>query len=151
MPYSVKYRFVQRFNVPAEQAYKWCTDYDPRDIELMGDRGRRAIGKISESTLILDDTFVLGKSRTAKRRRLVQLYPETMSWVSTHLIGPNKHSQFIYQIVPEGRRASHLEFRGHQVEYGKKKIPGLANRLKTADSAEWKKLAREMENDLASK
>ena len=30
--YSVHFRFSQHFDFLAEEAYKWCTDYDSGDI-----------------------------------------------------------------------------------------------------------------------
>ncbi|HXQ92313.1 MAG TPA: hypothetical protein VN739_04855 [Nitrososphaerales archaeon] len=68
MAFSLRYRFSQKFRVPARDAFEWCTSYDPNDLTLMGDVGKRSINIISETTLILDDTYKIGKAinRTKK-------------------------------------------------------------------------------------
>ena len=117
----------------------------------MGDVGRRSIEKISIDKVILDDTYYKGKNRIRKRK-FVQLYPDRMMWVSTHLIGPTMYSQFFYEIFPEGKNASRLDFTGMQTDHGRNKsaqqIAQLATKLRTVDSGAWKKLAKEMEKDL---
>ena len=120
MAYSFRYKFSQEFRVPAREAFEWCTSYDPDDLALMGDVGKRSIDIISETTLILNDTYKVGKNIN-KRKKLVQLYPADMFWVSTHLIGPTKYSQFLYEIYPESESRSRLDFTGQQIEYGSEK------------------------------
>src|SRR5712691_8041905 len=76
--YSVHFRVSQHFDFPAEEAYKWCTDYDSGDIGLAGDRGSRAVRRINEDTLVLTDTYFTDKGKVA-RKKLVRLYPEIHS------------------------------------------------------------------------
>ncbi len=152
-PYSTCYKFSQRFNVPAEDAYRWCTDYQPDDWSLMGEKGKRRIQHLSENAIILTDRIHGGEGYVSKKR-LVLLYPERLSWINTHLAGPNKHSQFLYEIKPEGKKASRLEFTGFQISYDvaekatPEKVESLANNLRDDDSNTWKLLAGAMERDL---
>jgi hypothetical protein len=112
----------------------------------------RQITQISEATIILTDIFHTSNGRVAKQK-LVQLYPNWLSWISTHLSGPNKYSQFIYKIAAEGDSASRLDFTALHIEHEKenlddKGIKSLADKLKKEDSAVWKLLAKEMEKEL---
>ena len=155
MPLSVHYYFSQCFKVPALKAYKWCTNYDPQDHALMGVNAKREILRISKNTIILTDTYP-DKNKAIKKQRLVCLYPNQLSWTNTHLTGPNKYSQYLYQIVPETQMTCRLERASLQVEYGrkrlnKKEIESLAEKLRNEDSAAWKLLAAEMEKDFGMK
>lgn len=153
---SFSYHFSQRFHVPALKAYEWCTDYDPLDPVLMHENAERRILHISESAIILTDTYHTG-DRSTRKQRLVNLYPDRLSWTSTHITGPNKYSQFLYEIVPEGEKASRLEFRGLHIERASKEhsdgkgIELFADRLREADSAAWVLLAAEMERELGTR
>ena len=148
MPYAIRYRFSQRFPVPARKAYEWCTDYSPQDHALMGEEAaKRQITRVTDTTIILTDLFHTSKGNVEKQK-LVQLYPDRLCWVSTHLTGPNKYSQFIYEISAEGDSASRLDFTALHLEYEKnldsEAIKSLANKLKKEDSATWKLLAKAM-------
>jgi hypothetical protein len=152
MPCSIRYCFSQSFSVSARKAYTWCTDYSPEDHALMGDKAaERQITRVAEDTIILTDIFHTGKGKVEKQKR-VQLYPDRLRWVSTHLTGPNKHSQFIYEISAEGNGASRLDFTVLHIEYGEKldseDIKLLAGKLKEEDSAAWKLLAKAMAKEL---
>ena len=154
MPCSIRYRFSQRFPVPARKAYKWCTDYSPQDHALMGEEAaERQITRVTDTTIILTDIFHTSKGNVEKQK-LVQLYPDRLCWVSTHLTGPNKYSQFIYEISAEGDSASRLDFTALHLEYEKENldseaIKSLANKLKKEDSATWKLLAKAMAKELS--
>jgi hypothetical protein len=151
--YSVHFRFSQHFNFPAEEAYKWCTDYDSGDIRLAGDRGSRAVRRINEDTLILTDTYLTDKGKVA-RKKLVRLYPEIYSWTNTRISAEGRFSQFLYQIIPEAE-GSRLEFRGSQVIPGKKppapKLAALARKTVKEDLQSWRNLAMAMEEDLGGR
>ena len=152
MPCAIRYSFSQRFSVPARKAYKWCTDYNPEDHALMGDEAaERQITHIAESTIILTDIFHTS-SGPVEKQKLVQLYPDRLCWVSTHLTGPNRYSQFIYEISAEGNSASRLDFTALHLEYEKKLdsegIKSLADKLKEEDSKAWKLLAKAMTKEL---
>ena len=157
MPRSLHYHFSQRFNVPAAKAYKWCTNYSPEDHVLMGTaNAKREILRISESTILLTDTYY-SKNDSVTKQRLVCLYPNRLSWASTHLTGPNKYSQFLHEIVPESKGTCRLEFTGLQIEYNneeslnKKEVEILARKLRKEDSATWKLLAAAMEREFMKK
>jgi hypothetical protein len=152
-PFSIRYGFSQHFNVPAIDAYRLCTDYEPADLALMGENGERSVKRISEDAIILIDTMRNQDGRRTIKRKIVRLYPERLSWTSTHLTGPNKHSQFLYEIVSESKNSSHLDFTGLQVNYDEEKatpakVAALAGKLRKEDSGAWKKLAAAMEKDL---
>ena len=154
MPCPVRYHFSQRFPVSARKAYKWCTDYTPEDPALMGNEAvaERRITRVTDATVILTDIFHTRKGDVEKQK-LVQLYPDRLSWVSTHLAGPNRYSQFIYEISAEGDSASRLDFTALHLEYEKETldsndVKSLADKLKKEDSALWKLLAKAMAKEL---
>src|SRR3989454_11363528 len=136
---SIRYGFSQHFKVPAIDAYRWCTDYEPADLALMGENGKRSVKRISEDAIILTDTMRGQDGRRTIKRKIVRLYPERLSWTSTHLTGPITHSQFLYEILSDGKNSSHLDFTGLQINYdeGKAtptKTAALANKLTREDS-----------------
>jgi hypothetical protein len=153
MPHSIYYHFTQRFKVPAAKAYAWCTNYDPQDHGLMGANAKREILHISENRILLIDTYYK-KNEIVTKQKLVCLYPSRLLWISTHLTGPNKYSQFLYEIVPESKTVCRLEFTGMQIEYNheesltKEKVETLARKLRKEDSAAWRLLAIAMEREL---
>jgi len=153
MPSSVRYQFTQRFAVPARKAFQWCTDYEPRDHVLMGEENaKRQVTHLTDTTIILTDTFQTS-SGSVEKQKLVQLYPERLSWNSTHLTGPNKYSQFIYEISSESAKASRLKFTALHLEYekanlGKADAKSLASKLCKEDSEAWKLLAKAMAKEL---
>jgi len=154
MPCVIRYCFSQRFPVPARKAYQWCTDYSPEDPALMGNEAaKRQVTRVTDATIILTDIFHTAKGNVEKQK-LVQLYPDRLSWVSTHVAGPNKYSQFIYAITDEGNSASQLDFTALHLEYEKENldsdgVKSLAEKLKKEDSAIWKLLAKAMAKELA--
>ena len=116
------------------------------------DAAERQITHLTDTTIILTDTFHTSNGRVEKQK-LVQLYPDRLSWISTHLTGPNKYSQFIYEISAEGSNASRLDFTALHLEYEKENldsegIKSLADKLKEEDSAAWKLLAKAMAKEL---
>ncbi len=156
MPISAQYHFRQRFVVPSQKAYNWSTYYHPRDHKLMGmDNAARKVKRIAENTVILTDVFRT-ENGTVKKMKLVQLYPDRLSWISTHLTGPNKYSQFIYEISDEGPTASHLDFTGLHLEYLKEhmeesELKMFTEKLCMDDAEVWKQLAKAMEKELGKK
>jgi hypothetical protein len=154
MPFSVRYGFSQLFAVPARKAYEWCTDYDPGDHVLMGEENaERQITRLTDSTVFLKDVFRTSRGRVEKQK-LVQLYPDRLSWIATHLTGPNKYSQFLYDISAVSDSASRLTFTAIHLEYekenlGKAEVKLLADRLCKDDSEGWRLLAKAMAKDLS--
>jgi hypothetical protein len=149
---SIRYKFSQHLNAPAEEAFKWCTDYEPGDIALMGEKGTRKIEWIAKDAVILTESSSSQGKRITKKK-LVRLNPAGLSWTNTHIAGPMKYSQFLYQLVPEGRSASRLEFTGLQVEQsdGKKNARELASKYRKEDSTAWKNLAGALDRDFSQK
>jgi len=122
----------------------------------MGENGKRSVKRISEDAIILTDTMRGQDGRRTIKRKIVRLYPERLSWTSTHLTGPIMHSQFLYEIVSDGKNSSHLDFTGLQINYDEDKaspakIAALASKLTREDSAAWKKLAAAMEKDISQR
>jgi hypothetical protein len=151
MPSSIWYRFNQRFPVPARKAYEWCTDYSAEDSALMGEEAvERQIVHLADTTIILTDIFHTRSGRVEKQK-LVQLHPDRLCWISTHLTGPNRYSQFIYEISAEGKDASQLDFTALHLEYEKldsECVKSLADKLKREDSSAWKRLAKAMAKEV---
>lgn len=148
MVLAVRYYFSQRFAVPAQKAFDWCINFDPKDHLLMGDaNAKRQISYITPDTIILTDVF-LSPSGSIEKQKLVQLYPNRLSWTSTHLTGPNKYSQFLYRITAEGKGFSALNFTGLHIEYDEKvEAKLLADTLCKKDAAVWKLLAKEIDEE----
>jgi hypothetical protein len=151
-PISVNFEFIQHFKVPAKAAYAWATDYRPDDHELMGRRGRRKIDRICNDTLVLTDTIEKEDGGRVTKKRHIRLYPERLTWINTHISGPNRHSQFLYEITPEGRNSSLLRFTGREIRTAgptsARQLAALVAEERKEDSALWKMLARAMEADL---
>jgi hypothetical protein len=144
--YSVKYRFSQHFNVPAREAYDWFTDYQPNDLALMKVRGQRKISKINSDTVLLNET-TYRNGKPIKKNKLVRLNEVGLSWSNTHVSGPNRYSQFLYEIVPVGKKASRLDFTGLLLYYSNTKPSGnkikqLAEEERQHDSEVWRHLAK---------
>ena len=153
MPYSIRYRFSQRFSVSAREAYDWCTNYDPHDHALMGDEAaERQITRVAKDVVVLTDVFHV-ETGAVEKQKVVQLYPDRLCWVSTHLTGPHKYSQFIYEISAEGDDASRLDFNALHLEYGEKfdseDMKLLTDKLKEEDSNAWKLLAKAMAKEIS--
>jgi hypothetical protein len=148
---SVRYVFSQSFSVPARDAFAWAVNYQPGDFALMGLKGKREIIRLSDDSYLLRETVRSGKART--RSKLVRIDPERMLYTNTHVTGPAKHSQFIYEIVPDGEKKSKLQFTGlllyrSEKKLGKKEIDRIAAEERKFDSDIWKRLANAMEADL---
>ena len=148
---TIRYDFSQQFDVPAEDAFKWCTDYREDDFSLMEMKGQRQIKKVSDDVIILTD-IIHSNGKSTIKKKLVRLDAKRFFWSNTHLAGPNKHSQFLYQIIPMESK-SRLEFTGLQVNYSKtklsqKEINLIKREAEEEDSAIWKRLAKAMEKDL---
>jgi hypothetical protein len=114
----------------------------------MGEEGvERQITLVTEGVIILKDTFH-SEMDIIEKEKLVELYPGQLSWVSTHLSGPNKYSQFLYRISAEGK-VSVLNFTGLHLDYDwKEDAQSLANRLCREDANAWKLLAKAMAKEL---
>jgi hypothetical protein len=152
MPPVLCYRFSQRFGVSAHAAYQWCVDYSPDDPSLMGEvNAKRGVTWIAEDVVLLKETFHTN-SGIVEKQKLVHLYPDRLMWVSTHISGLNKYSQFIYEIRPDGDGGSRLEFIAHHIEHQEnltcQEQKALTDRLCTEDSDLWKRLAKAMEKEL---
>lgn len=146
------YAFRQRFRRPAAKALRWCLDFSPDDVALSGGHLSRKVTWTSPRTVVLDDRFRRPNGGSVRKVKLVQIYPETRSWVSTHLLGPNHHSQFRYRIVPNGARASVLIFEGRELRWQGPTLDAAATRkmarqLRDEDSGEWRGFAAAMESD----
>jgi hypothetical protein len=149
---ALDYRFRTRLPAPADAAYRWATDYAPDDWHRMGYDGTRRIRRLAPGTLVLTDR-VRVDGHFVTKVRLVRLRPRERAWTNTHLAGPNRLSQFLYHILPQGRRASVLEFVGLQVETSVRPLSrsALTARARTVareDAAIWRRLARAMREEL---
>ncbi len=152
MLYTIRYHFSQRFAASAQAAYEWCTDYSPSDHAIMAHKdAKREVTWLTDATVLLRDVFA-GSNNVVEKEKLVHLYPDQLIWVSTHLSGPIKYSQFIYQIVADGNSGSHLDFNAAYIENLENPTPKdlkqLSDKLCKADSDTWRLIAAAMEKDL---
>jgi hypothetical protein len=143
--YSIKYAFNQSLAVPAQVAFDWCTDYQPNDFAIMKEKGRRDVQKITDDTILLTET-ARKNNRSIKKTKLVRLNRPSLSWTNTHIAGPNRHSQFLYKIVPEGKTRCRLHFQGLLVQYSRKplnhhQLNRIAREECREDSTVWRHLA----------
>ncbi len=152
VPCTIHYEFVQNFNVAAEEAFAWCTDYRPDDMTRMQETdATRKVKPIAEDVLILFDTFSNRSGKTVEKQKLVCLYPRRLSWTSTHLAGPNIHSQFLYEITTLSDGKSQLKFTALSLDYkieNDVEAKKLAVQLRQMDSENWRLLAQEMQKEL---
>lgn len=151
MLYAMHYEFVQEFNVSAEKAFDWCTDYQAEDMALMHEENaKRKVQRIADDVVILLDTFNR-EGKSVEKQKLVCLYPARLMWTSTHLTGPNKHSQFLYEITPLKAGRSQLKFTASSLDYQILNSEAAGTRseeLRKMDAETWKRLAREMDKEL---
>jgi len=151
MPVTIRYRFTQQFAVSAKAAFDWCTSFDPSDHALMGDRAKRQIIQIADGSILIEDSFNKA-SGTVEKQKLIELYPDQLRWTSTHITGPNKYSQFLYGITPNGNNGSILEFIGLHIENDDQiDAKQFAKRLCKEDADAWGLLAEAMEKELKPK
>ena len=152
----IRYHFSHPFKISARQAYAWCTDFTPEDQALMQEENAtREIQHVSEGTVILVDTYRTGGKAVVKQK-LVCMFPEKVTWTSTHLTGPYRYSQFLYQITPETDRTCCLEFTANFLDYTKKdadkaEIEKLAREEHGIDADNWRLLAGIMEKEINKK
>jgi hypothetical protein len=159
MPIAVSYDFCQHFNISAHRVYKWCPDFTSRDHALMGENMiERQVTHLTDTTVILKETIHTNEGTnegTVEKQKLVQSYPNRLCWISTHLTGPNKYSQFIYEVTAEGKSASWLNFTALHMEHEegthKENADLLAKKLCDYDSNVWKLLSQAMEKELNKK
>jgi len=150
---TTPYEFSVRLPASRDRAFRWATDYRAGDLVLMGLRGRRKVERLAQNTFLLTDSYETARG-TRTKVKLVHLLPERWAWTNTYLAGPARYSQFLYQLLPDGRNRSRLRFTGRQVERVKRsptpaKIALLARALVREDSAAWRRLAAAMGRDLA--
>jgi hypothetical protein len=83
----------------------------------MGKAGmKREVTHITDVTVLIKDTFE-ASTGPVEKQKLVELYPARLTWTSTHLTGPNKYSQYLYEITPLDTDASALVFTAIHLEY----------------------------------
>ena len=153
--YSIEYAFNQPLAAPAHVAFKWCTDYQPYDFAIMKEKGKREIQKMTDSTIVLTET-TRTKNRIVKKTKLVRLNKSSLSWTNTHIAGPNRHSQFLYRIVAEGRKRSRLYFEGLLIQYSRKplsrqQLRKIAKDERLGDATVWRHLAAALRKDTAKR
>jgi len=153
--YSIEYGFNQPLAAPANVAFEWCTDYQPHDLAIMKEKGKREIQKITDGTIVLTET-TRRKNRVIKKTKLVRLNKSSLSWTNTHIAGPNRHSQFLYRIVAEGRKRSRLYFEGLLILYSRKplsrqQLRKIARDERQGDATVWRHLATALRKDTAQR
>jgi hypothetical protein len=150
------YRFTTKLPVSRARAYRWATDYHPSDLKLAGIRATRKIERLTEGLVLLTDSFDADPftsqrgARTVKKK-LIHLYPDRWAWTSTHVSGPARHSQFLYELEPRGPSACVLHFTGSQVEEvtdppTRASVTRRARTLQREDSKLWARFAAALEH-----
>jgi hypothetical protein len=153
-PVSLRYRFTLPFHAPAPAAFEWCIDFAPEDGRFFPERHLRTVRWFGDDAAVLTDT-TFPQGRPVRIRRLVRVDREMLSWTNTHLDGPYVHSQYWYQVVARGARASALGFTGHRLLWPARTPSASAVRRLTdaerrADSTMWRtSIAPALERDLA--
>jgi inner membrane protein involved in colicin E2 resistance len=154
MPCTIHYEFTQKFNVTARKAFAWCVDYRSNDMALMQEENAtRSVQRIADYIVILTDTFVV-EGKNVEKQKLVCVYPERLMWTSTHLTGPYRHSQFLYEITAQTAEKSQLKFTALSLDYqieNEEEAKERGEDLRKMDSETWKLLAREMEKELGKR
>ena len=149
---SVLYKFSQRLNATAVEAFSWATDYQPEDVKLLGRKCSRKVTRIDADTMILSDVFIANDGTKVRGKKLIKIYRDRMMWTSTNLDGPTRHSQVFYEIAVDGARASRLTFTGHRVHDGApmtaKEKRALSAKFAKMGTAHWKQIAQVMAQDL---
>ena len=151
---SIPIVFSQRFPFQAKAVFRWATDYQPNDFQLMGCRGKRKIAALPGNAFILTDTILKTDGTKVTKKKLVRTFPDRLTWTNTHVSGPNRYSQVLYQLVAEGPNRSRLDYMGQHVEgrtLAGRELQVLAARVKRDDIAIWKNLARAMGKDLRAR
>lgn len=116
--------------------------------------GSRRVRKLTDDAILLSETtFANGKA--VKKVKLVRINRRRLSWSSTHVSGPFRHSQFLYQISPVGKNRSKLEFDGlllvySTVKLSREKIGRIAKQEGQQDSTSWRHLAKAMAEEVRS-
>lgn len=151
-----EYVFRQRFRVPADWAFRWCISYTPDDLKGRVGNVSRKVRWIGPQTVVLDDAYRGPRGRKIRKVRMVQIYPESRHWVSTHIAGPALHSQFRYTILDRGRNASALLFEGRDLRWSGPKLSAAQNRsfskqLLREDAGLWKEFAKEIEREYSQR
>ena len=156
MPCPIRYHFRQSFQASAPKVYAWCTNFTPQDHTLMGEEDvKRIITRLTESTIVLNDTFML-EGHAIEKQKLVQLYPDKLMWTSTHLTGPAKYSQFIYEITADDKDTSHIDFTGLFLDFAhetlsKTDVEKLATQMCREDAYAWKLLSEAINAEIGKK
>lgn len=159
MPFQrLSYRFSTKLAASRHRAYRWATDYRSDDFDLSEIDGKRKVEWLTEDLALLTDSFENDPfdsrpgARTVKVK-LVHLFPNECTWTSTHVAGPAKYSQFLYELAPRGPGGSTLHFRGNQVEFVEGQTTPSSRRrrtqeLKREDSGLWDRLSAALTDDL---
>lgn len=153
------YRFTTDLAAPRPWAYRWATDYRPTDFQLSGIPATRKVERLATNLILLTDSFDSDPFdprpgvRTVKEK-LVHLYPYRWAWTSTHVSGPARYSQFLYELTPRGKTACTLHFTGSQVEAVKARptpssIARRTHELEREDSQLWVRLATALAEDFS--
>jgi hypothetical protein len=117
---------------------------------MQDEDSEREVQRVAEDALILIDTY-RGEGEITVKQKLICLHPSRRMWTATHLTGPNKHSQFLYEIIPETKTQCILRFTALYLDYSiqdEGEVKRLTRDLKKLDSDNWRLMAREMEKEL---
>ena len=71
---SVRYSFTQPLSLPANEAFEWCTDYQPYDLAMMKEEGKRGIRRITNDTILLTESL-LKKGKIMRKDKAGEIEP----------------------------------------------------------------------------
>jgi hypothetical protein len=147
----LSYHFSTKLAAPRPRAYRWATDYRSDDFELGKLNGTRKVERLADDLILLTDSFQedpfnARPGAPTVKVKLVHLFPDEWKWTSTHIAGPAKYSQFLYELTARGPGASTLHFSGNQVESVARRPTPASIRLRTQelrreDSQLWARLS----------
>lgn len=119
-----------------------------------GTRGSARSPPLPGSAFVLTDTLFKTDGTKVTKKKLVRTFPDRLTWTNTHLSGPNRYSQVLYQLVAEGPNRSRLDYMGQHVEgrtLAGLELQNLVARVRRDDITIWKNLASAIGKDLRTR
>ena len=141
---STVYQIRQTFRVPLDFAFRWCTDYSPRDGVLAGDGHKRRILSRARRRVVYETLYDYPDGWFWSRQS-VSLHPPDR-WTAT-AEGNSRHWDLIYTLRPLGPRTTEFTFRGVRTPTGVGRENPSQQEMKAELNAMWKNFGRAMERD----
>lgn len=148
----VWYAYSREFPHPAEDCYRWLTDYQDHDPELAGDilRERKVLERGEARVVMEVSNEIMG--RAMRGRAEVRLFPAELRYEARPLHGDGGGLLYTYKVTPVGPTRARLDVRyGHRAKQWSRWLQlQLARPAATRRIARmWDGFARAMASDLA--